>query len=206
MRPARGHSLSPAGAIRGEDEAPMVRDHISESAMQEIQAFESLYRRFFPKIFNYVCYRVSDETVAEDLTAAIFEKALHKMSSLRSPEAFSAWLFRIAHNTVADYHRQVRHDHNVSLEALPATSLVTLGSDSPESRVIQQETFMRLQTHLRSLSEREQEIIALKFAGGLNNRQIGSIIGETPGNVGTILYRAIRKLRRKMIEEEGSDG
>lgn len=186
----------------GQKVVHQVVDEIAEGTSRKRQAFDTLYRHFFPRIFNYVCYRVSDEAVAQDLTSVIFEKALRKMTSLRSPEALSSWLFRIAHNTVADYHRQARSDHNVSLNTLPAASLVTARSDSPESRVIQQETFKRLQTHLRSLSEREQEIIALKFAGGLNNRQIGSIIGETPGNVGTILYRAMRKLRRKMTDEE----
>ena len=71
-----------------------------------------------------------------------------------------------------------------------------------ERQVIKQERVQRLRLHLQTLSDREQEIIALKFAGGLKNRQIAEILGLSPGNVGTILYRAMRRLRRRLTEEE----
>jgi RNA polymerase sigma factor (sigma-70 family) len=166
------------------------------------QVLEALYREFFPKVFNYVCYRVSNETVAQDITADVFEKAVRKLASLRSLDSAGPWLFRIAKNSITDYYRRVGSSRHTSLEELPGAVLPTRKSDSPEMQVIQQETFTRLQKHLRSLSNREQEIIALKFAAGLNNRQIAPIVGESAGNVGTILYRAMCKLREAMVDEE----
>lgn len=169
-------------------------------------AFGEIYRRFFPRVHNYVCYRVSSEAVAQDLTASVFEKALRKASSLRSRDAIGPWLFRIAHNTIADHYRRARREDCLSLETLPGTLLAAPDAQSPESQAIRQETFARLQRHIRSLSDREQAIVALKFAGGLANRDIARIVGITPGNVGTVLYRALGKLRQCMIDEEIKDG
>ena len=142
--------------------------------------------------------RVDDEALAQDLTAATFEQALAHLDQLRSPGAFGGWLFRIARNELAQYYRR-RRGH-LTLEAVTERS-----DDAPsvEEQAERSEELARLLATVRTLSEREQEIIGLKFIGGLNNRQIGQAMGLRAGHVAVILYRAIRRLRDLLEKEEG---
>jgi len=134
--------------------------------------------------------RLDDEALAQDLTAATFEQALAHLDSLRSPGAFGGWLFRIARNELAQHYRR-RRPH-VSLEAVAGQP-----DDAPlvEAQVERNAELARLLAAVRALPQREQEIIGLKFLGGLNNKQIGQAMGLRAGNVAVILYRSLRRLR-----------
>ena len=79
-------------------------------AKSDPQAFGELYERYVGKIYNYIYYRVSDSTEAEDLTARTFYQALAKLDSYEERGLpFSAWLYRIAHNLVANWRRTERN-------------------------------------------------------------------------------------------------
>jgi RNA polymerase sigma-70 factor (ECF subfamily) len=134
--------------------------------------------------------RVDDEALAQDLTAATFERALARLGQLRSPGAFGGWLFRIARNELAGHYRRRRA--HVPLEAVAGRPDDALPVETQAER---SEDLARLLAAIRTLPEREQEIIGLKFLGGLNNRQIGQAMGLRAGHVAVILYRAIRRLR-----------
>jgi RNA polymerase sigma-70 factor (ECF subfamily) len=145
---------------------------------------------------NYVRLRVSSEDLAQDLTAMVFERAFSRRHTLRRREAFGAWLFRIAHTTVAGYYRKQRPE--VALEQaneLPAPN------PSPPEALLKQEELARLKQAIVTLSEREQEIIRLKFGGGLGNQEIGQVVKLRAGHVAVILYRALRKLRSQLEGE-----
>lgn len=145
--------------------------------------------------------RVQDEALAQDLTAATFERALTHLHQLRAPDAFGGWLFRIARNELAQYFRRRRVV--VSLEAIADHPS---GEPQAEARLERHDDLDRLLAALRCLSEREQEIVALKFVGDLDNRQIGRATGLRAGHVAVILYRAIRRLRDMLEEEAPCEG
>ncbi|RPJ18915.1 MAG: hypothetical protein EHM33_31170, partial [Chloroflexi bacterium] len=64
--------------------------------------WEAAYKEYLPRVYNFFCYRVSDESLAEDLTAGTFEKAWRARSRFRRDlSAFSTWLFTIARNVAA---------------------------------------------------------------------------------------------------------
>jgi RNA polymerase sigma-70 factor (ECF subfamily) len=140
--------------------------------------------------------RVDDEALAQDLTAATFERALAHLDQLRSPEAFGGWLFRIARNELAGHYRR-RRNHVPLDVAVDQPD----GELAVETQAEQGEELARLLGAVRTLSVREQEIIGLKFIAGLNNRQIGQTMGLRAGHVAVILYRAIRRLRDLLAEE-----
>ena len=163
------------------------------------EVFAELYEEFLPRVFRYVRYRVNDLQVAEDLTSAVFEKALASFSRFSSGRAsFSTWVFTIARNTVIDHYRVRGRRQTVSLEE--AAIDVSSSEPRPEEAVEKQEERERLRTCLSELSREEQEIISLKFGSGLSNREIASTIGLSESNVGTKLYRAVRKLRDRFPE------
>jgi RNA polymerase sigma factor (sigma-70 family) len=159
--------------------------------------FSQQYTAYLPRVLNYVRLRVNDEALAQDLTAQAFERALSRLHTLRDEGAFGAWLFRIARNVVAGHYR--RHKREFSLESVvdqPATA------PSVESEIVQSEELHALREVLSTLSDREQEIIRLRFIAGLTNRAIGKAMGLREGNVAVILYRALRKVRTRLEEAE----
>jgi len=163
------------------------------------ESYVELYREYLPRILNYVRLRVNGEDLAQDLTAAVFERAVAKQHTLRKREAFGAWLFRIARNVVAGYYRQRRP--TVPLEW--AGNRPAAGPSPPEA-VMHREEVERLRAVLDTLSEREQEIIRLKFGAGLGNQEIAQIVDLRAGHVAVIVYRALRKLRARLEEEDSA--
>lgn len=162
--------------------------------------FAARYRAYLPRVLNYVRLRVGDEMLAQDLTATVFERAFANIDTLRSEEAFGSWLFRIAHNVVARYYRDRRE--TVALDA--ETALLDT-APSPEQSASHAAELREVLAGLAILSQREQEIVRLKFIAELKNREIASIMGLTEGNVAVILYRALGKLRRELGVGTGHD-
>ena len=157
------------------------------------QPYTEIYRQYLPRILNYIRLRVDGEDLAQDLTAEVFERAISKQHTLRRREAFGGWLFTIARNTVAAYYRGRRPTLSLDETAnLPATE------PSPPEAVMRSEELARLRAALATLSDREQEIIRLKFLGGLGNKEIAKVLHLRPGHIAVILYRALQKLRTQL--------
>jgi len=170
----------------------------NKGTKDNVETFTELYEHYMPKVFRYISYQVGNMDLAEDLTSAVFEKTLTKLNSYRSNKAsFSTWLMTVARNTVIDHYRVKSRKITISIEE---TFDIASKEISPEEKVIRKEELQRLDTYLREFSQQEREIISLKFGAELNNRQIAKILGLSESNAGTILYRAIRKLRDKFKE------
>ncbi len=164
----------------------------------DARAFGALYDHYFPRVYNYVYFRVQDRATSDDLVSTIFMRALDRLDTYREERgAFGVWLFRIAHNIVVDYYRSAARRASLPLEQVE--SLVS-GGPSVEQSLVQRQETRALLAQVASLSEREQEIIGLKFGGGLTNRKIAALTGLKENNVAVILYRAMRKLRQALAE------
>jgi RNA polymerase sigma-70 factor (ECF subfamily) len=167
------------------------------------ETFAELYEEFLPKVFGYIKYRVNSVQVAEDLTSGTFEKALTNFTKFSSNKAsFSTWIFTIARNTVIDYYRVHGRRQTVSLEK--AEIDVSSPELPPDEAMEKQEEREQLRECLSRLSREEQELISLKFGSGLNNRQIAEVTSLSESNVGTKLYRAVRKLRDNYPEAKNA--
>jgi len=155
--------------------------------------WETAYKEYLPRVYNFFRYRVSDQSLAEDLTAATFEKAWRGRSRFRRDlSAFSTWLFTIARNVVIDQFR--RREQDVPLEAVREQA----NQVSLEETVQRNYDFARLSALLSQLPMRERELIAFKYGAGLNNREIARLTHLSASNVAVILYRVVEKLRMQM--------
>jgi RNA polymerase sigma-70 factor (ECF subfamily) len=153
--------------------------------------WEALYARELPRVYNFFRYRVGDGAVAEDLTAATFEKAWRARDRYRHDlGAFSTWLFTIARRVAVDYFRRRRPE--VGLEAVQSQAAEL----SPEAAVQRRRDFARLAVLLAALPARERELVALKYGADLTNREVARLTGLSESNVGTLLHRTVHKLRR----------
>jgi RNA polymerase sigma-70 factor, ECF subfamily len=169
-------------------------------AKVEPAAFAAIYDHYFPRIYAYVRYRVRDAGVAEDITAQIFERVLLNLGKYDAEQApFAVWLFTIARNQVSDYHRSRQRRHWLPLDLLRGQASA---DPAPEEIVVRDETREALLTAMTRLSERERDILALKFGAELTNRRIAALIGLSESNVGVILYRAVRRLRADLDVQE----
>jgi RNA polymerase sigma factor (sigma-70 family) len=166
------------------------------------EAFAAFYEQYLPKIFKYVCYRINDKFLAEDITAAVFEKALIKYQTYSSKKAaISTWLFTIARNTIVDHFRDAQRLKTVQLDDKME---IPQEARTPEQAFIDEEQWQALRACLAGLDTNEREIISLKFSSQMTNRQIAKVMGISDSNVGVILYRAIRRLRDdfKVLQHE----
>lgn len=152
--------------------------------------WEAAYAAELPRVYNYFRYRVGDDWLAEDLTAATFERAWRHRRRYRADlGAFSTWLFTIARRLAADHFRSTRPE--APLEAAEAFHR----QPTPEETLAQRDDHRRLGTLLTALPERQRELVALKYGAGLTNRQIAAQTGLSETNVGTLLHRAVQTLR-----------
>jgi RNA polymerase sigma-70 factor (ECF subfamily) len=165
-------------------------------AAAEPAAFGAVYDHYFPRVYNYVCYRVGDTETANDLTAKIFERVLVNIGRYRPKRAaFATWLFTVARNCVSDHIRAQKRR-----PCLPLATLDDHRSSDPEPEeiIVRKEAHAELLAAVSCLSDRQRNLVALKFGAGLTNRSIAELTGLSESNVGVILYRTIRKLRDEL--------
>jgi RNA polymerase sigma-70 factor (ECF subfamily) len=160
--------------------------------------FVDAYKQYYTRLFAYIYARVGNKHQAEDIVSDVFERVYRKLDSLRNRDALATWLFAIARNVIISHARKRSRetvvDHDVLSELSPAT-------DSVESEVMHREDLDGVARAVRTFSQREQDIISLKFDAELANAQIGEIMGLTEQNVRVIIFRSIRKLRKIMAAQ-----
>ena len=181
---------------------PEVQVEMTEATATEV--FAGLYEQHMSGVYKYLHYRVGNVHLAEDLTSAVFEKALAGFRRYEKDRAsFFTWVMTIARHTVIDHYRQQSRRKEMSLDNARD---IASGNSSPEQDAVKREELQRLQVCLARLSEHEQEIISCKFGAEMNNRQVAGILSLSESNVGTMLYRAVRKLRDCFREWENGKG
>lgn len=160
--------------------------------------FEAWYVEHKTTVFRYVRFRVATREVAEDVTSVVFMKALRSFDrydpSRASPKT---WLLRIARNAVTDHLRSLRRrgSLHVSLDRIP-----DLVADVPsqEERVIRQERIQRLLNGSRTLRKADQEILSLRYGGGLSNAEIAEHLDISNNAVAVRLHRALKRLKASL--------
>ena len=169
-------------------------------AKSDPEAFGVLYERYVSRIYNYVFYRVGSHEDAEDLTARTFFQALDKIGDYEDRGApFTAWLFRIAHNLVANWHRHRSRHRSVPLEAL---SLSANPRGAPGVVAERTETMSELLQAVRRLPEDRQQLLLLKFIDRMPNAQIGEIMGRTESSIKSLYHRTLNSLRQDLEERD----
>lgn len=153
--------------------------------------FEDLYRSSRDDVYAYVVTLLRDRTAAEDVTALAFERAFRRrrlFDARRGSER--AWLFGIARNAALDELR--RRGRTTALLAEPEDVESAGPRDEAEAAV--ERTALR--AALDELAPREHEVVALKFFVGLSNEELARVLKTSPSNAGTILHRAVQRLRK----------
>ncbi|NPV59916.1 MAG: sigma-70 family RNA polymerase sigma factor [Actinobacteria bacterium] len=169
-------------------------------AKEEREAFEALYSKYLRKVYTYVYYRVGNVDDAEDITESVFLHALVHLERYQDRGIpFSAWLLRIAHNLVANWHRNGKRRRMVDLEgAEPLHD----PSPSPDEKMEREEEIEALRAALRDLPEERQQALILRYAEGLKHKEIGEIMGKSTGAVKVLVHRSLISLHRSLSGKE----
>jgi RNA polymerase sigma-70 factor (ECF subfamily) len=169
-----------------------------EQAKVDPEAFGLLYERYVEKIYNYVYYRTGNHHDAEDLTSRVFYQALsHIPRYVQRGAPFSSWLYRIAHNMVANWHRDRSRRQVVSLDLMAQVGQQEEGNN-PFEQVTRGERRTMLVSVLRNLPADRQELLILKFVERLPNAEIGQIMGRSEGAIKSLYHRTLRTLRQEL--------
>lgn len=174
--------------------APPPEEQRSDPAWQR---FEELYRSSRGDVYAYVTTLLRDHAAAEDVTALAFERAYRRRRTFdRRRGEERAWLFGIARNAALDELRRRKRLARLAVD--PADeSLETASCEDPGDIALRRTT---VRAALEAMPARERELIALKFHGGLSNEELARVLGVSVSNAGTLLHRAMEKLRKACDE------
>jgi RNA polymerase sigma-70 factor (ECF subfamily) len=156
------------------------------AARDAVRDFEALYRSCRDDVYGYVATLVRDAATAEDVVATAFERAYRRHNQYdprRGTER--AWVFGIARNAALDELRHRKRHATLPLE--PADASAAPAEDPTQTATVR--------AALDTLRARDREIVALKYGAGLSNGELAGVLGVSESNAGTLVHRAMTKLR-----------
>ncbi len=181
--------------------AILMTDFNEQRALDGLQRLDSqsigaIYDRYFPEVYRYVRYRISDETIAEDIASDVFVRLLEASQKNKGPQTnLRGWLVATASNAVNDHHR--RH-YRRPVEALSET--MPDGSASVHSQVDLREEHRAVQNALAQLTEEQQHVLALRFGQGYSVEETATILKKNVNAIKALQFRALASLQRHIGE------
>jgi RNA polymerase sigma-70 factor (ECF subfamily) len=179
---------------------PEEQEILVRASQGDLEAFGLLYEKYIDRIFNYIYYRTGNAHDAEDLTARVFYRALHHINTYTDRGLpFSAWLYRIAHNLVANWHRDRSRHQEIPLSDAPT---IHYKGAPPEVAMMESQEQDALLKLIRHLPSERQHLLILKFVEHMSNAEIGVTMSRSEGAVKSLYHRTLLSLRDEL---EGFD-
>ena len=181
-----------------EADLPENEDQLVRQSQADPAAFGPLFDHYAPRVYRYALHRVGTVADAEDITSRTFTDALQSLNRYRPSRngSFGGWLFTIARRRCVDLYR--------APVSLPL-SLFDLQdkTSGPVDEAIAKDNQRRLEGILKELTDKEQELLRLRFAGELTYREIGDILGKSEAAAKMSLTRLIKRMRILWEEKDG---
>jgi RNA polymerase sigma-70 factor (ECF subfamily) len=160
----------------------------------DARSFEVLFDRYYDMIHAFA-YRVClAETEADDIAQETFIRAARGISTYRGAASFKNWLYRIAHNAVIDWGRQVsrqRENQAKFVAEMESQSQIRTADYGEVHRALQQ------------LSPDLREAVALVFFEKMNHREAAAVLGCAETTVSWRIFRAKRALKKLLHSKKG---
>jgi RNA polymerase sigma-70 factor (ECF subfamily) len=176
------------------------------AAQADRAAFATLYRRYLDRVYGYAFYQLGDHHDAEDVTERIFLAALRALPGFRDQgSTFRAWLFRIAHNTVANAHRSRSRR---PAEPMPDGFERPAPDADPARLVAMADELQIVRRAIDQMPDDRRQVILLRFVDELSTAEIGEVLDRSPGAVRVLLHRSLRDLAARLgrSDEESLPG
>ena len=175
-------------ALSAEKEAGLV----ARAKRGDEAAISQLYRQYAPGIYGYVASRVGYPALADDLTSEVFLRALEGLPRFEYRGiSFGAWLYRIAHDRVADHFRlQARRP------TLPLENGFLAMQNGVEHEVEANLEAQRLKKAIGQLTADQQQVVLLRFNAGFRLKEVAHVMGKSIDAVKMLQLRALARLRQ----------
>lgn len=163
--------------------------------------FSDFYREHLRDVYNYTYYRTGNHHDAEDLTTQTFLQAYRHFERAQREahgRPLRPWLIRIAHNLAANYYRDRSRKPTAVLDADVGEPHET------EDLVVGREDAVAVLKGVRALPEDRREALIMRFALGMDNREIARALGRTDGATKVLIHRAIKQLEQE-LEAKGEE-
>ncbi len=197
MKTCQSPGLEDVTLDTGSDDKKIDERLLIEQAKHDKEAFGELYALYVDKIYSYVYYRTGNNQDAEDLTARVFFRAIQHIGNYKDQGVpFSAWLYRIAHNLLANWYRDQSRRQMVSLDSIAQWQV----EDSPELATELLEDQEALLAAIQRLPADRQELLILKYVDRMPNANIGEIMGRSEGAIKSLYHRTLLSLRDDLME------
>ena len=186
-----------------------------EAARRDPAQFDALYRKYLPQVYAYALYELADHHAAEDATERTFLRALAAIPRFRElarpedgPEAstFRVWLFRIAHNVVANERRSRRRKPAASLDAVLGAGLAIADPEDVEGDAVTRDEAATALRAVRSLPDDRRRALLLRFVDEMSTAEIAGVLGRSEGAVRVLIHRALGSVARELGHDRGSGG
>jgi RNA polymerase sigma-70 factor, ECF subfamily len=164
--------------------------------------FSELYRKHLRDVYSYAYYRVGNHHDAEDLTEQTFLQAYRHFERAKREShgrPLRPWLIRIAHNLAANLYRDRSRKPASPIEDTDAISTLRSTEEIVEGR----EELARVLTAVRELPEDRREALIMRFALGMDNREIARALGRSDGATKVLIHRAIKQLEGRLNDGDG---
>ncbi|WP_129595790.1 RNA polymerase sigma factor [Anaerophilus nitritogenes] len=162
-----------------------------------VYEFTEIYKLYYKRVFKYICYRIDDQNMTEELCSQVFERIIAKYSSFSgNGMTFEGWIFAIARNTITDYYRKKNRRFHFSLDYIIDR---VSSKPSPDELILIEENNSSLFRALAHLNERDRSVVSLKYGAELKNTEIAKLMGLSESNVSVILCRSLKKLQKILI-------
>jgi RNA polymerase sigma-70 factor (ECF subfamily) len=168
------------------------------------RAFSDLYRAHLRDVYSYAYYRIGNHHDAEDLTEHTFLQAYRHFARAQAESngrPLRPWLIRIAHNLAANYHRDRSRRPQTHLEDASIVSAPHQTDQLVEGR----EELQHVLEGVAGLADDRREALIMRFALGMDNREIARALGRSEGATKVLIHRAIRQLEERLKEEHGHE-
>jgi RNA polymerase sigma-70 factor (ECF subfamily) len=160
------------------------------------QSVGAIYDQYFSEVYRYVRYRISDETVAEDIASDVFVRLLDAARRKQGPQTnLRGWLIATASNAVNDHHR--RH-YRRPVEAL--SDSMPDHATSVHSEVDAREQNRMVRGALAQLTTEQQHVLALRFGQGYSVEETAAFLKKNINAVKALQFRALASLQRQIGE------
>jgi len=164
------------------------------------EALSELYQRHVKAIYHYIFARVSNVSVAEELTSDVFVRAIETLDQYeRRKVPFLGWLYRIAHGKVVDHHRGMRFRAN----HLHIEDVVVATDDNTEKKVTDQLYQEFVLQHLHELNDAQQQVLVLRFLQGHSVRATAKLMEKSESAVRSLQFRAVQTLSELLQMDQG---
>jgi RNA polymerase sigma-70 factor (ECF subfamily) len=165
--------------------------------------FALFYREHLRDVYNYTYYRTGNHHDAEDLTTQTFIQAYRHFERAQRESRgrpLRPWLIRIAHNLAANYYRDRKRKPTAAIDEME------LGAPhDTEDLVVGREEAVAVLKGVRALPDDRREALIMRFALGMDNREIARTLGRSEGATKVLIHRAIKQLEQELGLEEGGD-